>query len=231
MQREIRKIYRLLFEADARESKLRKRLSRNFFSMSGSFLWIGGALLALLLASIVSAIVGEKLDMKPFTIVALFFLAMYYLLCFWLMFGDFVMNYKVVFKSLSNPLSVIFDNSRICAICDEALLLKLKGFSRESLTVVRGELKSEMEAFNKRMSLIIGVMEKVGVLPGILSLIALVTKLNEAIPSWAYSLVYALAGLYLLGLVAHFSLLKAERYVGIFDAVLDNENLRKSPLG
>ena len=76
-------------------------------------------------------------------------------------------NRRVLVAAAKNPISLLFDNASATARVDSLLLPHLLRRSSEHLELLLLELKAEKEFFERRLSLVVGAIEKVGLGPGL----------------------------------------------------------------
>lgn len=88
-------------------------------------------------------------------------------------------------------------------------------------------MRFEREFYEKRIGLLIGALEKLGVLPGLLATALLVGKLGEDSPGWVRAIAYTTPIMYLLGIAAHDYAMRLERLSRILELALDRKKARE----
>lgn len=206
----VESLYQLAEEISDKEIKERKNINkkedRRIFSY---FVWI---CLAPFSAAVTLALANKWYFKEPFLgNVALFFLLFSYLAIMIQPFHSVWIFRKSIFRSIKNPFSVILNNSKIIASADNVLVEKLLDRPIEHLSFLRLELKAEKNALLKRISLVIGAIEKIGLLPGILALLVTLGRLGKSQPEWVYILAYVTPVFYVFGIVMHSLISRIER--------------------
>lgn len=133
---------------------------------------------------------------------------------------------KSIFLLFRNPFVIILNNSKNIAISDNASVKKLLEKPIDHLKFLSLELKAEHNAFTKRISLIIGAIEKIGILPGILALLVVFIRLGDKEQSeWVYVLIYINPALYIAGAGMHLLLNRLERINMLIEYIVEQKEL------
>ncbi|HDY7997715.1 TPA: hypothetical protein ACGUON_004710 [Vibrio vulnificus] len=112
-------------------------------------------------------------------------------------------------------------NAESNASTDMAHYRKLLSYSLEELRYLLLQLVSEKEAFSRRISLINGSIEKVGLLPGILALVVMFTKLpSEQSPPWVVGIALAIPFLHIFGVGMMFLISRLERSIKLVELAI-----------
>ena len=97
-------------------------------------------------------------------------------------------------------------------------------FTKEELLYVSKRLSLEIEQMKKRVSMLIGLIDKIGIIPAIVSLSLVISKNIEVVETlynkfdW---LAYAIVGIYIIGIIALSFIHKIERYILILDTAIN----------
>lgn len=124
-------------------------------------------------------------------------------------------------KALKNPFSILLTNARMAAAVDQRYIRALRSRSEAELRFLKFQVDSERAAFEKRLALVVGSVEKVGVFPGFLAIAVVLVRLGDQQPDWVYAVAYATPALYVMGAMSHFLLMRLERQAGLVKLVLD----------
>jgi hypothetical protein len=122
-------------------------------------------------------------------------------------------NRRVLVAAARSPIGLLFDNACAAARVDSLLLPHLLRRSVEQLEFVLLELKAERGFFERRLSLVVGAIEKVGLGPGLLAAGISLSNIKADQPEWVSALAYATPILYVFGVGAHFLLMRLDRFV------------------
>lgn len=136
----------------------------------------------------------------------------------------FIVHRKSVLKILRHPFSILLGNAKTMAAADQRYLNALQRRSSAELKFLRLEVKSEKSAFEKRLSIVVGAIEKIGIFPGFLAVAAVHVRLGEQQPLWLYAIAYATPILYIVSALSHYLLIRLERQVALIDLILENKS-------
>ena len=124
---------------------------------------------------------------------------------------------------IKNPIVVPLWNADITATVDAKFLSILMRHPLEDIEFVLLEVRAEREFFERRVSLIVGAVEKIGMLgliPGWLAAWKWFQTLPNDPPSWVITLAYVIVIMYLLGWIAHFIMMRLDRMLKLLDLAL-----------
>lgn len=121
-------------------------------------------------------------------------------------------NRQALIAAVKNPMGLLLDNASVTARVDAWLLPRLLHSPIEHLELLHLELKAEKEFFERRLSLVVGAIEKVGLAPGLLAAGVSFSNLKTGQPDWVSALAYATPVLYVSGVAAHFLLMRLDRF-------------------
>lgn len=123
-----------------------------------------------------------------------------------------------------DPTRLIISNVSINSAVDRKYLSRLSRYPLLRLELVALELKSEKDAFDKRISLVVGAISRVGLVPGLFALLLTWQKTSMS-GGWLEIIAYSLPAFYIMGVWAHIHNLKLERISRVIDfAITDIKN-------
>jgi len=114
-------------------------------------------------------------------------------------------------RFISNPFSKLLMNSKFNANNDLPFITDLLEKKLEHLKFLKLELDAEKNAFSKRISLMVGALERIGLLPGVFGILVTISELGKEQSDWAYALAYATPILYLAGIGMHLLVSRLDR--------------------
>lgn len=132
-------------------------------------------------------------------------------------------NRKFLIRGMSNPFYLLVDNAKSRSQVDVNLLHYLESKPIEQLKFLLLEINSENLAFQKRISLIIGAIEKIGLIPGFLATAVTLSKLDSGHPEWVYALAYATPALHIFGVAMHHIIFRFERISSLLEYVIETK--------
>lgn len=113
----------------------------------------------------------------------------------------------------------IVDESKI----DEQFLPRFISLGKETLEFGLMEVKHEREFLNKRIALLIGPVDKIGILPGVVSMLITIAKpLGDN--DWIMGIAYGYIGLVILSLSFFNLLVKYDRIIALTEIALSRCN-------
>lgn len=139
---------------------------------------------------------------------------------------------RTLVVAAKNPIGLLFDNANATTRVDARLITRLLRSPIEHLELLHVELKSEREFFERRLSLIVGSVEKIGLAPGLLATSISLSNLKSTQTDWITALAYMTPVLYVLGVVSHFLLMRLDRFTKIVElAVAQQKSLTIASTG
>ena len=130
---------------------------------------------------------------------------------------------KDIVEFLGNPLGIIIGNAKKNNRADTIFVKYLISRDNSALEIALIEMKAERAAFEKRVACIIGVIDKVGLLPGIVAIFVSLPKIKTIDIDWVLAIAYATPFLYFMGLFAHFLMSKMDRHISLIKYVLEEK--------
>lgn len=128
-----------------------------------------------------------------------------------------------------NPFAALIDNARTTAEIDRRYLDRFSRETLDSLRFVLMEVRAERTFFERRLGLLVGSIERVGLLPGVLAVVLLVTRLGSGQPDWVYAIAYATPILYIIAAMSHFLLMRLQRVVELLQMIIDRSEYVAEP--
>jgi hypothetical protein len=120
--------------------------------------------------------------------------------------------------------SMMTSNIQVPLEVDSKHFERLCALPRIELDMGLLALKYEGNFMEKRIAWIIGAIDKVGVIPGIVAVLVGIHKLDVLSP-WAASIAYANVGLFALGAFANVYVLRYQRMIALCEKALEHQEL------
>jgi hypothetical protein len=128
-------------------------------------------------------------------------------------------------KSISNPLILFFEQTSKRHNLDNEYLDKFLKIPIMELEIAIIELKYSKNIVKKRISSLIGSIEKIGILPGAIAmLIAIVKVNNESLSNDMFILAGVYVVFYIFGVHMHANLNKIERYIHLIEYIIKKKS-------
>lgn len=132
---------------------------------------------------------------------------------------------------VQNPLTPQLNSATAAITIDHAFLPKLQELTLLDLELTQLELKAERDGLEKRTGLVIGTIEKLGIVPGILTTVLAYHKIGSAESlgnQIVFALTFALPFLYIMGVVAHSSITKLDRLLKLIELSISKKKTEES---
>lgn len=136
---------------------------------------------------------------------------------------------KALSKAARNPFDLLLENACSTAAVDVLLIPKLLRSPLEDIELLLLQLKAEKEFFERRLSLVVGSIEKVGLVPGLLAAGISLSNLKSDQSEWVVALAYATPLLYLFGAGAHFLLMRLDRMTKVTELAVARKKSLMGP--
>lgn len=137
---------------------------------------------------------------------------------------ELVYRRRAIFKAIKYPFNTLLRNVELTTNVDLYYLERLRNTSGSELRFIRLELEAERDALAKRIGLVTGAIDKVGLFPGVLSLIVALTRIGTSQPEWVYGIAYATPILYAMGAGFHILLLRFDRHLSLIDYTIETQH-------
>lgn len=140
-----------------------------------------------------------------------------------------VMIYEIVFiyrgfKNFKGMTQTFLHPIAKSAVRNYEFSKSLIHFNKEELLYVSKTLSLELEQMKKRISMMIGLIDKVGIIPALVSLVFVIYKNANDIESiydkfdW---IAYGFIGIFIIGIIALSSIPKIEQYILLLDTAIN----------
>lgn len=180
--------------------------------------------------SILLAMAGYFLGINYFKIAALAALLFGHLGLIGVPFVGIWFYRKPIGVFIRNPLIPQQSNASTIYAVFEHFIPVLAERSKTELDLALASLRVERDALEKRTGLIVGAIEKVGVMPSMLSAVLALTKLISDNSAWTdlyVSVAYVLVGFYAIGVLAHASIIRLDKTMRLFELAISKKKTYK----
>lgn len=127
---------------------------------------------------------------------------------------------------LKNPLTIILNRVKDETTLDYSKLCSLNDVQPEVLCHAYRHLITERESFERRTGILVGALEKVGLIPGFATLYLAWSKLAEqkiSIDPWIAGAVFVL---YFFAFYFHLLFTRLDRYIATLDEIIKEQNIQ-----
>ncbi|MBX9495290.1 hypothetical protein J8Z86_04235 [Yersinia enterocolitica] len=205
------------------KKKNRKQKRFSYKLQLNSLLIIAISMALALLTLFISKLIESELILS----ISILLLLLSYLTIFLIPFIDLYNNRKDTYKSFTLPFNhAINKNVKRQSIVDYQKLPQLLALSIRELEFGLMEIKHEKSFLEKRMQIIVGPIEKLGMFPGILAILGMAFKI-ESQSQWTSAIAYSYIGLMFVSITLHHTLARYERMITLTELALslkkDNE--------
>jgi len=213
-------IYRAL-ECLSRREALSKATKATFLDTTSGKLYF--TYISCAIISIVMAFLWKWTEVESFKLFSVIFLIFCYIGYISHPFVLLIIHRKFFGKFFRNPLSVIYDNVKRNHQVDLQYLSYFMSKKKQDLEVVLLEVVAEKEAFEKRIALLVGSIDKIGLAPGLLALFLSMNKLKDIELDWVLAIAYAIPIFYGFGVFSHILATKMSRHITILEYVISKK--------
>jgi len=210
-------IYRALRGLSRRELLSKNNSSNYFKSIPGRFYFI--CIIGVIL-SIVILLVWRVSHYEPAKVLSLLLLALSYFGIISTPFIELYFHRKVIGGFFKNPLATIYDNAKCNHEVDSKYISYFLSIDLDKLKIVHLELIAEKTAFEKRVALLVGAIEKVGVAPGVFAFLVSFDSIKKIELDWILAIAYVIPIFYLFGAFCHVLISRMERHISLIDYVV-----------
>src|SRR5262245_21758767 len=168
---------------------------------------------------------GKLLEVQLLLKISFLFLCISYLA---LLVSQFFLSFTDIWKSiklLRDPLAHMLDTTGSYAEIHATHVNDLYNYESEDLKHVLAELKGGRASWEKRIGMIVGTVEKVGIIPGLAALIAIYMRpeISKSLTGWIAGIAYATPVLYVIGLHLHDHISQLDRFIMLIEMVIENK--------
>lgn len=220
--RDWKDIFLILRAASQSERKLANKKNSRLGKLA-----VGVLLLALITSVAAFVILYLKKDAEPDygTFIGFALLGIAYVSIFTFPIVDIWQNRKSIYLMLTEPMKIILDNAENTARVDESVVPELRTFSLEQLEFVCLAIKSERFFLERRLSIIVGPIEKIGVMPGLLAAGVSFFNMNTGQSYWITVFACLVPIFYLIGVAANFLIMRLDRNVRLIELIVEQKKL------
>lgn len=129
---------------------------------------------------------------------------------------------KMFFK---NPVKMILGNIRNESVVDMDLFKSIVDKSTSSLVYIKEHIENERIHFERRLGILVGALEKIGLIPGLATLYFAWAKAGESGPfSIQTGTAISVFSLYLLAVYYHLQFGRLDRYIRTFSVAIEHRS-------
>ena len=191
------------------------------------YIWVFGILLPVIFSIILFGIFYVGGNDQKLIYVSLILLLIAYIFTMLLPLIDIFSDKEWIRNMYKEPFTVIANNAEIAAHLDLNEYRRFLSFSNEELKYLKVQLFAEKEDLKRRVCLINGSIDKIGLIPGAIALVVLLSKSPSVSDAWLYSLASVSMVLHLFGVGMFFLVSRLERIIYLLDTAIEMKNITK----
>ncbi len=135
---------------------------------------------------------------------------------------EFIAGWKDTKQFFNNPIKIVLSSLQDASKKDLLLLDELGKYSSESLKYVKCRIDSQEKAIEKRIGVLVGAIEKIGIIPGVLTLyLAAISHNSQRL---AFTAAVVVLFMYFLSFIIHFSIPR----LSLYSRLLEHKILAKN---
>lgn len=177
----------------------------------------------LILLSVLFALVYKVTEFDWFKFISLFSLVLFYVSYYLQPFILMYENRRAISKAISNPIVIQLENASIKMPVRRRYQEYLMSRKIEDLKFTLDLLENQRRDFEHRVSLLVGSIDKLGLTPGLLALIASWDKLQNISYDWVLALAYIIPFLYAFAFYCRMTISKVESYTSLLKLTIDEK--------
>ncbi|MBU2895806.1 hypothetical protein [Vibrio hepatarius] len=132
-------------------------------------------------------------------------------------------NRNTILKAISNPVVIQLENAAVTMPIRRRYKKYLMSRKLGDLKLTLDLLENQKNDFEHRVSLLVGNLEKFGLTPGLLALIASWDKLQNITYDWVLAIAYIVPLLYVFGIFCRLTISKFELYISLLKLTIDEK--------
>ena len=136
-------------------------------------------------------------------------------------------NWGTVTKIATNPIVLQLENAKSLMPIRKRYLRYLMSRSDQNLKFVLNLLKDQKADFENKVALIVGGIDKVGLTPGLIALLASWDKITKMEYDWVLIFAYIVPFIYAFGIYCHITLRKFQSYISLVELALEEKTPNK----
>ncbi|ROO65762.1 hypothetical protein EDB58_101558 [Vibrio crassostreae] len=177
----------------------------------------------LILVSVLFALAYKLTEFDWFKFISLFSLVLSYVSYYSQPFILMYENRSTISKAISNPIVIQLENAAIKMPVRRRYQKYLMSRKTEDLKFTLDLLENQRRDFEHRVSLLVGSIDKLGLTPGLLALIASWDKLQNISYDWVLALAYIIPFLYAFAFYCRMTISRVESYTSLLKLTIDEK--------
>ncbi|WP_133280433.1 hypothetical protein [Vibrio parahaemolyticus] len=218
-----RSIYRSLRTLSYREKEIRKQKFPKFSStLTGKVQLLSFGLFAVAFLSVFAYYLSEVELIKT---ISMFTLLLAYIANISQPIFALFENRKSIVRFIDNPLIKYFESAEETSYIRARYIRYLARKPVQDIKLVLSQLEEEKSDLVKRISLLVGSIDKFGLMPGLIALAASWDKIENINYDWVLAIAYAVPVFYGFAIFGHLIVTKLQSHITLLELVVDeNEN-------
>ncbi len=217
--------FRILYAASRYENKIRRKASSTPKTRLVNRLFIILVPFPFLISLFIVASIHFFDTLKWLNEVGLVSLLLTYIGAFLYPLFSAWIHRKSFLSALRHPFGLILQNAVVTAEIDSRYINKLTKKPLENLELICLEIRAEKESFERRISLLIGSIDKFGLLPGLIAAFVSLQNISKNQSELFLALAYATPILYIFGALSHFLVMRLDRMAKLIELVITRKKL------
>ncbi|TQP30147.1 hypothetical protein FLL93_17890 [Vibrio cholerae] len=216
-----RSIYRSLRTLSYREKEIRKQKFPKFSStLTGKVQLLSFGLFAVAFLSVFAYYLSKVELIKTISIFALLFA--YIANISQPIFAIFE-NRKSIARFIDNPLIKYFESAEETSYIRARYIRYLTRKPLHNIKLVLSQLEEEKSDLVTRISLLVGSIDKIGLMPGLIALAASWDKIENIKYDWVLAIAYAVPVFYGFAIFGHLVVTKLQSHITLLELVVDEK--------
>lgn len=153
--------------------------------------------------------------------------AVSYLCAVVLLLEPFVLGAPSVYRTMKNPFDGLLERMHEASVNEAKYINELLAFETIILEYAMTQYKAERSAFERRTAILVGTLEKVGIVPAMLAYFAVASTVLKDAGQFVSIIVWTVPAFYCLAFFGGMLNLKMDRVIALLDCSIKLKSTRK----
>ena len=205
---------------DADRKLIKEESKKSYFRGERMLRWLP---VGSFVAAGILAILSKWLDIKPLSQVSYLILLLSYLSIILSQIIILPIKFWTQRKLMVNPSGYIIDVARKYSEADVQHVNDFYKYETYALKYALVQLKAERAAFERRVAMLVGALEKVGIIPGLAALIAIYIRpeVTKSLTEWITVIAWATPFIYGMGMQSHLHMSILDRHIMLTEMAIE----------
>ncbi len=229
-------VLNILHETSQQEVQQRSRASQTAAHRRAMW-WVWTFAVAPLILALAGLLAGWQTGRRDFMTASLWLVLLAYVGVILYPLVVAVLHRHALKSAWRHPFGLLLNNVESVAAVDVAAFAQLSAMPLDALELAHLEMRHEREYFERRLTAVVGAVDKIGLAPGLLAVLGSLAQLPQKIGTpqflvdWLPPLAYALALLYVMAFLMQALLMRLDRLTRLLELVIARQKTATAATG